>query len=112
MKTSDWLYGLNDPRDRWLAPDKAWHLVLELAFTWATASWNDSLGAGIFAGIVAGVLVEVWQCVHWLSLSDIRRAAIEAGTVHWPWMYDRASIKDLAADLIGVAGGAVLYSLV
>lgn len=88
-----WLYTLRDPLDRWTAIDKVAHLF-------GTAFVYDHLG--LIGAVTAALLVEVIEAARWVDLSVNDRHGILSGAVAWPWLCDRASLKDLMADALGI----------
>lgn len=97
-----WLYRLDDSRDAWRGEDKQVH-VLGIALA--------AVLYGPWVALIVGVVVEVIQALLWMSLTPTKRMLIEDGKLAWPWMHDRASLKDLVADVAGIALAAVLLRI-
>lgn len=99
-----WLYTFDDPADRWFGDDKVTHWlgagfgilksrdllprILHLT-TSSAAHWSWS---GI---VVAILLVEAIEVVRWYAWQA------KGAPQPWPWMTDKASLKDIAWGLLG-----------
>ena len=98
-----WLYRLNDPLDRWFGDDKASHWM---GAAFAMCKARDILarmGAPASAAHVRSwiglvliiLLVEAIEVARW----DNWQA--KAAPMPWPFMTDKASLKDIAWGLLG-----------
>ena len=91
-----WVYRLKDPLDPWRREDKAVHVG------WSAWAMSLTRGQPLLARwiilIVLGLVVEGVQVVRWIAWQ--RRG----GTGKWPFFTDKASVKDMVANL---AGGAL-----
>ena len=95
------VYALDDPNDKWLAPDKLDHLVY-----------------GFFMGRAFKLLGLAWG---WITVPPFAVETIEAvryyrfmhklqpnGLEPFPWLTDKWSLKDFA---VGIVGGALGFLL-
>lgn len=97
-----WLYRLNDPHDRWIAKDKLTHLAGAWALTFALLLLRPDIPW--FAALItvkAGIAVEAIEVENWMAWKRQGFPGVEHG--FWPWMTDRASLKDFCWDLFGLA---------
>lgn len=97
-----WLYGLRDPRDQWLGVDKEAHLF-GAAFAACAFGWP--------LAVLASLAIEAVEVVRWMRLGSIRQAMVERGAVPWPVLTDRVSLKDLAADALGILLAVAVMAL-
>lgn len=105
MRWPLWMYRLADPRDPWTSTDKEAHFF-GAGMVYALADARH-LPAALIAGALI-VLIEAIEVARWQMMSPLKRTMIEDGRAKWPWMCDRASLKDV---IIGSAG-AVISALV
>lgn len=106
MSTHDrWLYALDDPTDAWLAVDKEAHLFgAALAVLWLV-QWGVRLDVAVLITFGLGLVVEAVELWRWRRLGTVGRVAVITGRRVWPWLCDRVSFKDLAANVGGCALG-------
>lgn len=100
MKWPAFLYRLNDPLDRWWAPDKyGQHLPWAMVGTALVGFWGTQ---------IVGLLVEALEAWRWMRLPVAERAALRRGEPghRWPPLADLASLKDVCWN---AAGGAVMH---
>lgn len=83
------LYRLRDPLDRWIGEDKGVH-VLAGAVLWLLVGGRW----GLFLGAAIGW--ELLEAVRWM------RWQVKGAPSPWPWATDKASLKDLLADVVGI----------
>lgn len=86
MKWPSFIYKLNDEHDHLLGDDKQVHLF-GAAFAWMLGGW-------VFLAVCA-IAVEVIEVIRWAAWQ--RRG----GTGDWPFLTDKVSLLDLAADVLG-----------
>lgn len=105
MNWPTWIYRLNDTRDSWKGNDKEAHFFGG-AFVYMLAAAHT---AHPVAFVVLAILaVEAIEAVLWQSLTAERRNRIVMGVDPWPFMHDRASLKDIIAGAIGAAFAALV----
>jgi hypothetical protein len=100
MRWPRWLYSLTDPRDPWFGDDKASHW-LGAAFAMCKSRdlltrwhWNVAFFSW-FAVVLVILLVEIIEVRRW------EQWQAKGAPTPWPWLCDKASLKDIAWGLLG-----------
>lgn len=105
MKWPAWLYRPGDERDdeldRWDGPDKSSHVG------WTAYAYTLF---GLWGAIALSLFVEFLEALLWMRLPGWKCEALLRGDAghKWPFFHDRASLKDLGADAVGIGVGAAV----
>jgi len=99
-----WLYRIEDPADRWFGDDKVSHWLGAAAASLKShemlqSRWGLSPSpAGVWSWIsviLAILLVEAIEVYRW------ERWQAKGAPQPWPWLTDKASLKDIGWGLLG-----------